>query len=154
MCCYHSIKSDHTYTCFLKAISKLFTNSNTNLMKYWNKWNHLASVRSQVVVPHHKHPTPWKDLIESNWYFQNIIDNKWKHCSTRSVEPRPPPPTRHNIYSRLSYEWINNIFNLVQIIAEQLGLEEKNQTQTFCFNVNFKKLLNLEVFQKKNELIC
>ena len=47
------------------------------------------------------------------------------------------------------FEWINNIFNLVQIIAEQLGLEEKNQTQTFCFNVNFKKLLNLEVFQKK-----
>ena len=58
---------------------------NKNLIKYWNKWNHLASVRSQVVVPHHKHPTPWKDLIESNWYFQN--DNKWKHCSIRSVEP-------------------------------------------------------------------
>ena len=100
---------------FLKIYDKYQSKS---ALKYWNKWNHLASICRQVVVPHHKHPTPWKD---QNWNKSDIsaisvLDLMWKFIQFLwSVMALPPlyPPAQY-IFTCGCYEWINNIYDLVQ----------------------------------------
>ena len=85
-------------------------------LKYWNKWNHLASICRQVVVPHHKHPTPWKD---QNWNKSDISaisgsDVKIYLVPLISYDPAPLCPPAQYIFTCGCYEWINNIYDLVQ----------------------------------------
>ena len=112
----HKYQSRGAFKIYLKISDKYQSKS---AFKYWNKRNHLASICRQVVVPHHKHPTPWKD---QNWNKSDISSN----CSTRSDLWRfiqflwsvmtPPPfyPPAQYIFTCGCYEWINNIYDLVQ----------------------------------------
>ena len=63
--------------------------------------SHLASVCRQVVVPHHKHPTPWKRLILIKKQQNN---RKWsRNQHYRKRQSRSTQPTQHKAI------WTENI---------------------------------------------